>query len=448
MTFDRELPNKKMVPIFEKTQRYTFRNNSKQHYVDCRILSKNEQETLGQLLASFPHVNQDWPAQFLSLNWNDFPRDLLPIAENAFDKAGNTMLGVACEHGEFVEIVEKLIAIGANLNTPDHQMSKLPLHWAIANKLASKKGNIATQMVKCLLDHGASIYINCYDNMGVIGYARSRRYNQACELIETYLNSIRDKKFKNYIRSTVISLLRNFPIEINEIISESLDANDGRSIACTNRGTYNIALTAKIKFLMSHPHVGKRLTESYENLFHALKMLYAYCHNNKLFKLDDEMIKFMKHSLLLIHFNEYKNIVRLEIGDHISLEPSNITRLYPYSSEPIEGLLDHYILKCILDPVWNFHYKHLRNPPTLNNDHLKDHYTNLANKLVAELNADEQKILQQNPGISLPKQASKNAKMVHGILNAEKKPTKTPCFLLSCLKPYARLTHLNGFQER
>ena len=43
------------------------------------------------------------------------------------------MLGVACEYGYSVEAVQKLIDMGANLNTIDCD-SKLPLHWAIKNK--------------------------------------------------------------------------------------------------------------------------------------------------------------------------------------------------------------------------------------------------------------------------------------------------------------------------
>lgn len=192
-----------MVQASKKNKRYDFNNNNFKHYILIdRELSKNEQETLKQILASFPHFNSNsgWYKKFPLLDFNLYSKELLAIAANAYDGIGNTVLGVACSYGQDVSSVQRLIDIGADVNRPDHNMGKLPLHWGIYNNLSIKdnKSYEAVAVVKCLLNNGARTDIVCYDNSTPLQYAESREFIAAANLIK--------KHDAGYTRGAIIGL--------------------------------------------------------------------------------------------------------------------------------------------------------------------------------------------------------------------------------------------------
>ncbi|TID93821.1 hypothetical protein DIZ66_18595 [Legionella pneumophila] len=67
-------------------------------------------------------------------------------------------------------------------------MSKLPLHWAINNKMSfmDMESYDAVKVVECLLKNGAKTDITCYQNSTPLEYAKSRGFIAAASLIETY----------------------------------------------------------------------------------------------------------------------------------------------------------------------------------------------------------------------------------------------------------------------
>ncbi|HEN5493294.1 TPA: ankyrin repeat domain-containing protein, partial [Legionella pneumophila] len=149
-----------------------------------------ELSMIEKVLHNFPHASKSKESieKFLAFSPNDIPSYILTIAANAFDSYGNTMLGVACEYGYSIEAVQKLIDMGANLNAPDHNMGKLPLHWAINNKKSfmAMDSLEAVKVVECLLQNGAKTDIACYQNSTPIEYAKSRGFVAAASLIESY----------------------------------------------------------------------------------------------------------------------------------------------------------------------------------------------------------------------------------------------------------------------
>lgn len=172
---------------------YTFKDNFRavERYIHInRKLTNTEQETLAEILSSFPHSNTygtRWFEKFLLFDPAQYSLELLFIAANAFDSVGNTMLGIACEYGKDAALVQKLIDMGADLNCPDQNMEKLPLHWAIANKLAynHQTSYKALDALRCLLNNGARIRVLSYDdNESVLAYAKKRRYSAAVKMIE------------------------------------------------------------------------------------------------------------------------------------------------------------------------------------------------------------------------------------------------------------------------
>jgi len=193
-----------MFHKINKVKRYDFNNSGYKHYiVTNQELREDELELLGQLLASFPNAsNRDWANAFAKLNIEKIPKKILILAANAYDTCGNTVLGVAAEYGKQVEAVQRLIDMGANLDTPDDNMNKLALHWAINNKLSfnDKDSYEAVKVVKCLLDNGARTDIICYQNSTPLAYAKSRGFNAAANLIEESMRNIR----KNHVSSTVV----------------------------------------------------------------------------------------------------------------------------------------------------------------------------------------------------------------------------------------------------
>jgi len=163
------------------------------YIMDEREFSEEELCIIEKILQNFPHASKSQASinRFLEFLPNEFPVHILAIAANAYDGYGNTMLGVACEYGYSVEAVQKLIDMGADLNTPDHNMKKLPLHWAINNKMSfrDKDSYEAVEVVSCLLNNGAKTNITCYQNMTPFEYAKSRGFIAAAHLIENCANN-------------------------------------------------------------------------------------------------------------------------------------------------------------------------------------------------------------------------------------------------------------------
>lgn len=178
----------------KKLNQYEFFDGQLRRYIKTdQELLEEEQDQLRVILVSFPHASLSrdeggWNNRFSSLEFSAFPQNLLYLAANAYDSYGNTMLGVACEFGYSVDAVQQLINIGADPNNPDDNMNKLPLHWAIANKVSYKNtdSDEAAAVVQCLLDNEARTDIICYDKMTPLEYARERKYSAACRMIEAH----------------------------------------------------------------------------------------------------------------------------------------------------------------------------------------------------------------------------------------------------------------------
>lgn len=195
-----------------KTKKYGFKVEGDISYyryyiVSKEVISVEDLQKIEVVLASFPHASKSRASieKFLEFSLNEIPKHILSIAANAFDSHGNTMLGVACEYGYSVEAVQKLMDMGANLNTIDCD-SKLPLHWAIKNKNSyhAKDSREAAGVVECLLKNGAKTDIVCYPTLTqtqtLLQYAESRGYTAAARLI---------KEYSNYSNPLKISMSRN-----------------------------------------------------------------------------------------------------------------------------------------------------------------------------------------------------------------------------------------------
>ena len=174
-------------------KRYNFNIEGYGYYIDSEVeLSEEDLCKIQEIISSFPHATKSKESinKFLEFSADQTPKHILAITANAFDSYGNTMLGVACEYGYSVDAVQKLINMGANLDTPDHNMNKLALHWAICNKKSFKEQSSveAVAVVQCLLQNGAKTDIRCYQNKTPLEYARSRGFIAAANLIESYSN--------------------------------------------------------------------------------------------------------------------------------------------------------------------------------------------------------------------------------------------------------------------
>ncbi|STX55607.1 Ankyrin repeats (3 copies) [Legionella beliardensis] len=211
---------------------YKYILNNDSHYVEVdHILQEEEQDVLSHILSFFPHCGDSrWIQRFTSLQFELFDTKLLKIAANAYDSNGNTVLGVACENGKSVAVVQKLIDLGANLNISDHNMNKLALHWAISNKRSwnNKASYEAVAVVKCLLENGAMTHIKCYDYTTPLGYAVSRGYIAAANLIRT-----RDHDFTSHALFHLFNKL--LPLKICSVISASLNIKTGIAISIVNK---------------------------------------------------------------------------------------------------------------------------------------------------------------------------------------------------------------------
>jgi uncharacterized protein len=214
---------------------YKYKLNDGCHYVEIdHPLQKEEQNILSQILSFFPHCgDSEWRQKFASLKFELFDAKLLKIAANAYDSDGNTVLGVACENGYSVAAVQKLIDLGSNLNTPDHNMNKLALHWGICNKLSWNKKSSYEELavVKCLLENGATTHLKCYDYTTPLGYALSRGYIAAANLIKA-----RDHDYTSHAIFHIFNKL--LPLDICSVISASLNVQTGVAINLSNKEVY------------------------------------------------------------------------------------------------------------------------------------------------------------------------------------------------------------------
>lgn len=242
---------------------FKYQDNGNTWYYEHRVfteqnLTKDEINTLGEILKSFPHFQirkpQIWRHKLLQLDIKLFPSKLLMLAANAYDSTGLTMLGVACDYGYSVSAVQRLIDMGANLNQLDVN-EKLAMHWAICNRFSVMEPDSyeAAEVVRCLLDNGAGTDIVCYQNMTPLEYAESRGYIAAANLIKEYHKQtdyirntiIREHKMQHasYTRGATIGLLKDiFPPEVNAHISAYLDCKDSGRIAQARKDAYKTAI--------------------------------------------------------------------------------------------------------------------------------------------------------------------------------------------------------------
>lgn len=161
-----------------------------------RRLTAQEQIKLDAFVYWLPYpettsiMGWNWELQFAQFDFDNYPdKELLKIAANAYTDSGHTVLGVACQSAN-VDVVERLISLGADVNAIDQyfDMPKLPLYWAINNRLSSKdRGNDeAARVVECLLKNGARTDISCYQNVTLQAYAEDRGYTAAVRLFQQY----------------------------------------------------------------------------------------------------------------------------------------------------------------------------------------------------------------------------------------------------------------------
>jgi uncharacterized protein len=230
-----------MLRKVNETKRYIFYSYNnidwKRHYIYTdQEIRENEKKILETILASFPHATSDkWPDLFMSLNTENIPEKLLILAANVYDAFGNTVLAVACAYGENVEIVQRLINMGADLNKRSQSLGHTSaLDRAIANQLSckNKKSYEAAAVVKCLLDNGARADINC------LKYAKKEGFEAAANLIESYMGI--------YHRGATIGFFKGtFHKDISGRISDFLTNQDGTQIASTRKDAYEAAKMEK-----------------------------------------------------------------------------------------------------------------------------------------------------------------------------------------------------------
>lgn len=211
-------------------------NDSRFHYVEVDLpLQTTERDTLDNILQFFPHTHsytKKWVQKFISFEAHRYDKKLLKIAANAYDGLGNTMLGLACDYGR-VEAVQKLIDLGANLNTSDKNQKKLALHFASCNMQTYDKNESyeAVAVVKCLLKNGAVTHLKPYENINSYDYAISRRLIAAADLIRA-----RDR---DYTVHTIFHLFNELlPLEICSLMSASLDLQTSVELSFSNKKTY------------------------------------------------------------------------------------------------------------------------------------------------------------------------------------------------------------------
>lgn len=214
---------------------HTYKLNDNFHYVTInRTLEKEEQNMLSEILSYFPHAgNSELQEKFASLPCELYDAKLLTIAANAYDFHWNTMLGLACWNGSSVAAVQKLIDLGANLNTPDLNSNKLALHWGICNNLSLFKTTSYKELavVQCLLENGAKTHLKYYENKTPLEYSVSRGYIAAANLIRA--------RNQDYTAHAIFHFFKKLlPWEINIAISALLNVETGVAISCVNKETH------------------------------------------------------------------------------------------------------------------------------------------------------------------------------------------------------------------
>ncbi|WP_392537840.1 ankyrin repeat domain-containing protein [Legionella sp. 227] len=182
--------------------RYYF-NNSK-NYIDTREkLSAEQIEQLKEIMSFFPYKDKEnWPEKLMSFKPEKYSSKLVYMAANAFDHNGYTMLGLACEYGKDIGVVQKLIDLGAHLDAPDHHMKKAPLHRAINNQLSRSNGDSlpATAVVQCLLQNRANTQNTSFQKP--ILFARAQHFEAAEKLIGVHIKYCKEyEKFRRLLLS-------------------------------------------------------------------------------------------------------------------------------------------------------------------------------------------------------------------------------------------------------
>lgn len=175
-------------------KRYYF-NNSKNYIDTHEQLSKEQLEQLTEIMYFFPHKDKaNWPELLMSFQPEKFSSKLVHMAANAFDHNGYTILGLACEYGKDIDLIQRLIDMGANPDKPDHNMKKLPLHRAINNQLSNSNRNSreAVSVLECLLKNGATTQNTCFQNRTPLCFAQSQQFNAAAKLIKDHIRCSRD----------------------------------------------------------------------------------------------------------------------------------------------------------------------------------------------------------------------------------------------------------------
>lgn len=135
-----------------------------------------------ELIKTFPENKFEWRKSFIQTNYSHYSPKLLKIAANAFDKYGNTVLGVVAGHSGQIDAAQLLIDMGADIDVVDEFMGKQALHWAM---WGSKETDEKILMVELLLKNNARTDIRCYGGTP-LEYAKERKFFTCADLIEKY----------------------------------------------------------------------------------------------------------------------------------------------------------------------------------------------------------------------------------------------------------------------
>ncbi|MBA2711398.1 MAG: ankyrin repeat domain-containing protein [Tatlockia sp.] len=216
--------------------RYTFINRTTNsiefmHYIEIPTeLTKEENQVLQTVFATFPHCNTYWTNQFNTMKFTLYPKELLKIAANAFDGCDNPVLSLAADRGDLIAM-KKLIEMGADLNKLDKH-NKLALHWAITTQKAmlNRTSLEAVKGVDFLLGKGARIDIVCHEGKTVLEYAKCRGYEAAATIIAKH--SIRE-----LFLSSAMGFF-SFPKDIIQTFQSYLTKKDSMALILSSKKSY------------------------------------------------------------------------------------------------------------------------------------------------------------------------------------------------------------------